>query len=185
MSIESWCSLLTLDPYSEICRTLGCSPETEEEQVALALNQSIRFDSTVVSSTMSSNSISNRDSDRDRDIDFLQFSNLPCKSHSIHRQTQRGGFAPPVSALWEKTKGDLVSSSILNPYLLRSVLKSEELESLSCVLVKTRRSVRDFQAVLLLQLARIAAAHSSLSLSPSLSLSFTHSHCHSHPPLHR
>lgn len=180
--MESWCSLLTLDPYLEICRTLGCSPETEEEQVALALNQSIHFDSSVVPSTMSSDT--DTDSDRNRGIDFLQFSNLPCKLRTpIPRHTQRDGFAPPVSALWEKTKGDLVSSSILNPYLLRSVLKSDELESLSFVLVETRRSVRDLQAVLLLQLTQIAAAHGPPSLSPSLSSA--HSHCHAHPPLHR
>jgi hypothetical protein len=180
--MESWCSLLTLDPYLEICRTLGCLPETEEEQVAVALNQSIHFESSVVSSTMSSDRV--RDSDRN--IVSLQFSiSPPYRSHSsMPRQTQRDGFAPPVSSLWEKTKGDLVSSSILNPYLLRSVLKSEELESLSCVIVKTRRSVRDLQAVLHLQLAQIAAAHGR-PLSPSLSLSSAHSHCHTHPPLHR
>jgi hypothetical protein len=166
----------------EICRTLGCLPETEDEQVAVALNQSIQFDSSVLPSTMSSNS----DRDSDRKIDFLLLSISPCKSHSsISHQTQRDGFAPPVSALWEKTKGDLVSSSILNPYLLRSVLKSEELESISCVLIKTRRSVKDLQDVLLLQLAQIAAANSPPFLSPSLSLFFAHPHCHIHSPLHR
>lgn len=172
MSLESWCSLLTLDPFIEICRTLGCSPETEDEQVAIALNQSIHFDSSVVPSTMSS--------EGDRNLDFLQISDSPCRSNSsIPLRPQRDGFAPPVSALWEKTKGDLVSSSILNPYLLRSVLKSEELESMYCLLVETRRSVRDMQAVLLLQLAQIAAAHGPPSLSSALS------HRPSHPPPHR
>ena len=188
MSLESWCCLLTVDFYSEICRAVGCSIETEEEQVSIALNQSIIFDSTgTVQSVMTRDKereeIREEEKEKEKEKYILQSCTSPNRYASTstsastsafnlpHYHLKDPGFVPPVSSLWYKSKGDLVSSSILNPYLLRSLVNSEELESISSLFVAARRSVKDLQAILLLQLSRIALTDSSSSSSSTSSFS--------------
>ena len=164
MLLESWCSLLTLDFYLEICRAVDCLPETEEEQVSLALNESIYFDLTALPSIVNRSKERNKDGDRDRDRNksghrndpqsfFFSKHSAPAFTHHMYKD----GFSPPVTSLWKKTKGDLVSGSILNSFIHRSMIESKEIESMSCLLEETRRSVEDLQAILLLQFARIAS----------------------------
>ena len=194
MSLESWCCLLTLDFYLEICHVVGCSVETEEEQVSRALSQSIIFNSDAVAHSVTSRDRENEEVREKEKVNEMETekekekvrvsyvsqsftspnryvstststSSSTSTSNLPHYNLKDPGSVPPISSLWDKTKGDLVSSSILNPYLKRSLVKSEELESISSLFVEARRSVKDLQAVLLLQLARIALTDSSPSPS--------------------
>ena len=104
MSLESWCCLLTGDFYSEICRAVGCSVETEEEQVSIALNQSIIFDSTgTVQSVMSRDRENKEVREKEREKCILQSCTSPNRyvststsnfiSTSTSTSTSRSSFA--------------------------------------------------------------------------------------------
>lgn len=64
---------------------------------------------------------------------------------------------PAVSALWRQSEVDLVTSSILTPYKDRSRLKCSEITAAAPSLADNRRAVRDLQAILMLELFKIAA----------------------------
>lgn len=148
MTLDSWCSVLVPDLYLSICETFHCSPETDEEQVSLAMGQSLLFQPSALSS-------GTFDPNRTRSsVDYPTPLTL----------TRDGAHSPAVSTLWNRSAGDAVSGSVLAPYRDRRTVKSNELEAAAPTLADTRRGIKDLQIILMYELSRIAAiGYSSIS----------------------
>jgi hypothetical protein len=142
MNLDSWCSLLTPDLYLLICKSLGCAPEAEEEQMAIAIRESLQA---------STKSLSNSTSFRSGTPSSLGRHN-PNSTHLA------------VSSLWRNTVGDQVSESLLTPIRQKTKTKFFELEEVAPSLRDAQRGVRDLQTIMSFEIARIAAiGYTSLS----------------------
>lgn len=150
MSLDSWCSLLAPDLYQQMCTSLGCAPESEEEQVSSAMRESLQF-----VSKSSKNSKNNGNSGNE--------SNMSMSVQSMYDSRNQGSRSPAVSSLWRQSTGDMVSDSLLTPVKERNRIKLYEADIATPTLRDTRRGVRDLQLILTLELARVAAiGYSSL-----------------------
>lgn len=151
LNLDTWCSLLASDLYVLICKTLGCAPEEEEEQVIAAINQSI------------AQSLSLRASQ-------LGKSGTPSTLRkNVNSDTYRECNSTIVSSLVRRIACDNISDSLLTPIRQRKSKMTIECNE-STSLVQTQRGVKDLQIIIAYELARITTTgYSSLNKNVVLS----------------